>query len=235
MRPTFLETENTKRFSSICADLESEESLVGPSLATVTSPAGRGKSEAAKHYAAQGRAIYLPPMNVRSPGAVLREITFELNASRPGRIELCLRVIGEEMGRERRLVIIDEADLLPMQVLEMIRNINDRYGCPILLIGEDDLKSRMTSRRRLSSRIRRRMFFEPIAVSDVALFFRKSLEAALSPRAVSLIRRHSQGDWRPVMTLAGDIERAMMASGLREIPDDLVETLIEKRKEEQHA
>ena len=78
-----LETENAKRFNDICAELESGDSLVGPSLAMVTSPAGRGKTEAAKHYATLGRSIYLPPMNVRSPLMLLREITFELNTSRP--------------------------------------------------------------------------------------------------------------------------------------------------------
>jgi len=229
MKATFIETENVKRFDAICAELESEESLVGPSLAMVTSPAGRGKTEACRHYAAQSRAVYLAPMNVRSPLMLLREITFELNTSRPGRIELCLQVIAEEMGRERRLVIIDEADLLPMPVLEMIRNLNDRYASPILLIGEDDLKGRLASRRRLASRIRRRMQFEPIQTSDVALFFRKSLETALSPKAVSVIRRYSQGDWRPVVTLAADIERAMMASGLKQASDELVQTVIESK------
>jgi DNA transposition AAA+ family ATPase len=229
MKAIFLDTNNVQAFNAICVELESEESLVGPSLAMVTSPAGRGKTEACRHYAAQSQAVYLAPMNVRSPLMLLREITFELNTSRPGRIELCLQVIAEEMGRERRLVIIDEADLLPMPVLEMIRNLNDRYGCPILLIGEDDLKGRLASRRRLASRIRRRMQFEPIQTSDVSLFFRKSLETALSSEATSMIRRYSQGDWRPVVTLAADIERAMIASGLKTATDELVHTTIESR------
>ena len=124
-------------------------------------------------------------------------------------------MIADEMSRERRLVLLDEADLLPMPVLEMVRNLNDRYGCPILLIGEDGLRGRLASRRRLSSRIRRRMQFEPIGARDVALFFRKALESAVSPDAVAMIQRYSQGDWRPVVTLAADIERAMLASGLK--------------------
>jgi hypothetical protein len=74
------------------------------------------------------------------------------------------------------------------------------------------------------------MQFAPIMTSDVALFFRKSLEAALSPNAVSMIRRYSKGSWRPVLILAADLERAMHASGLRDIPDDLVETVIENNQ-----
>ena len=51
----FIATGNTTRFDDLCAELANPASLIGPSLAMVTGPAGRGKSEAAKHYATQTR------------------------------------------------------------------------------------------------------------------------------------------------------------------------------------
>ena len=112
---------------------------------------------------------------------VLREITFELAGMRPTRSDACLSIISEEMARMRRLIIIDEADLLAMQILEMLRNLNERYDCPVLLIGEDELKGKVASRRRISSRIRRRLEFNPVTQADVVFFFRQSLGTALSP------------------------------------------------------
>lgn len=226
MKNEFVVTKNAKKFYSICDELADPMSLVGPSLAMVTGPAGRGKSEAAKRYATQTEAIYIPPMNIRSPAQVLREIAFELAAMKPTRSEACLGIINEEMARQRRLLIIDEADLLSMQVLEMLRNLNERYGCPVLLIGEDELKSRVASRRRISSRIRRRMEFEPVSQPDVGLFFHQALDQKIAPEVAAAIRHHSNGDWRPILTLAIAIERTMKSSSATEITEDLVRNVI---------
>jgi len=225
MKPEFVETANTRRFTEICKELQDPSSLIGPSLATVTGPAGRGKTEAAKRFATLTEAVYIPPLNTRTPTQVLREIAFELAGVRPTRSDACLAVIGDEMVKSRRLVMIDEADLLQMQVLEMLRNVNERYACPILLIGEDDLKGRIASRRRLASRIRRRMEFGPVGQQDVAYFFRQCLAPA-SPEVTALIRQHAKGDWRPVLTAALAIERAMKASGAPEITLEMVQHVL---------
>lgn len=222
MKNAFIDTANVQKFNSICSELENPTSLIGPSLGMVTGPAGRGKSEAAKHFATHTSAIYIPPMNVRTPNMVLREITFELCKQKPGRGETCLNLIGDEMGKERRLIIIDEADLLPMAILEMLRNINERFACPILLIGEDELKGKVASRRRISSRIRRSMEFSAVTQPDIAVFFKRSLDVKLTPEITSEILKHSRGDWRPVLTTAIGIERAMNASGISEITTELV-------------
>jgi DNA transposition AAA+ family ATPase len=226
MKPDFIETANTKKLSQICDELTSTTSLVGPSLAMVTAPAGRGKSEAAKHYAVNSDAIYIPPMNIRTPAMVLREISFELAGMRPARTDACLTIIGEEMGKNRRLIIIDEADLLQMACLEMLRNVNERFACPVLLIGEEELKGKIGSRRRLASRIRRRLEFGAIEQNDIAYFLKQSLGIKASADVTSVIHRHAHGDWRPVLTTAISIERAMKASSVKDITVEMVNDII---------
>lgn len=157
---------------------------------------------------------------------VLREIAFEVGKLRPGRSEACLAIIGEEMAKERRIIFVDEADLLPMQILEMLRNLNERYACPIVLIGEDELKGRVESRRRLSSRIRRRMEFAPVMQQDVSFFFHRSLGQRLTPTVAALIHKHSKGDWRPVLTAAIAVERSMKASEVDEITEEMVKDVL---------
>ena len=215
MKSEFIENANTRKFFEICTELSDMSSMIGPSLAMVTGPAGRGKTE----------AIYLPPLNTRTPTMVLREIAFELAGMRPVRSDACLQIISDEMAKERRLIMIDEADLLAMQVLEMLRNVNERYACPILLIGEDDLKGRIASRRRLQSRIRRRLEFGPVTQQDVAFFFKQSLVVA-PPAVTALIQQHAKGDWRPVMTAAIGIERAMKATGTNEISVEMTKDVL---------
>ena len=226
MKECFLATDNVTMFNDICSELEDPASLLGPSMAMVTGRAGRGKSESAKKYAVNSSAVYIPPMVTTSPLTILQEITFDLAKIKPGRTAKCLDVIQAEMSRQRRIIIIDEADLLQMKILEMLRNINERYACPILLIGEDDLKAKIISKRRLSSRIRRRMTFDPVTPPDIVVYFRKALEINVEGPVVSLIHKYSEGDWRPVLKIAADIERAIEASNLKEIPEDLVKAII---------
>jgi DNA transposition AAA+ family ATPase len=226
MRNEFIETANVNKFGAICAELEDPASLVGPSLAMATGPAGRGKSEAAKRYATQTEAVYIPPFNKVTHAMLLREIAFELAKVRPVRSEACLEIIGDEMRKERRLVIIDEADLLPMPILEMLRNLNERCSFPIMLLGEDELKGKIESRRRLSSRIRRRLEFGPVTQQDIAYFFKRALDLKITPDLASPIHQRSRGDWRPVLTAAIGIERAMKASNLTEITLELVKDVI---------
>lgn len=225
MRPEFIETANTKKFYEICNELADPMSMVGPSLATVTGQAGRGKTEAARQYAVNTDAVYIPPLNIRSPAMLLREIAFELASVRPGRSEVCLEIIGAEMSKQRRLIIIDEADLLAMNNLELLRNVNERHACPILLIGEETLKGKIASRRRLASRVRRRMEFTPITQQDISFFFKQAL-TKISAEVAGEIHRFSKGDWRPVLTVAVGLERAMKASGLTEIIPGMVADVI---------
>ena len=225
MKNVFIETSNTKKFFEICDELSDPRSMVGPSLAMVTGPAGRGKSESAKYYATNNEAVYLPPLNIRTPVMLLREIAFELGGQRPTRSEHCLTIIQHEMARSRRLVTVDEADLIPINALEMLRNINERYACPILMIGEE-LSGRIASRRRIDSRIRRRMEFVPVHQGDIAYFFKQALGSKLSGDDAAGILKHCKGDWRPVLTIALSIERAMATCALKEITTDLVKDVL---------
>lgn len=226
MKQEFIRTGNTKNFEEMCAEMMSPASLIGPSLAMVTGPAGRGKTEAARHYAVNSEAIYLPPMNIRTPAMVLREISFELAGMRPARTDACLTIIGEQMARNRRLIMIDEADLLKMECLEMLRNVNERFACPIMLIGEEDLKGKVGSRRRLASRIRRRIEFGPISKEDIVFFFHTSLGTKISADAASAIHKHANGDWRPVLTAAIGIERSMKTSNSKELAMEMVANVL---------
>jgi len=153
---------------------------------------------------------------------VLREITFELCKVRPSRSEACLNLIGGEMAKKRRLIIIDEADLLPPLILEMLRNLNERFACPVMFIGEEELKAKVEKKRRISSRMRHRMEFEPVTQVDIHLFFLKALNIKIAPEVSAVIHKHSKGDWRPVITTALALERALKANNLKEITQQLV-------------
>lgn len=226
MEKVFVKTENYTEFADICNELVSPDSDVGPSLAMVTGRAGRGKTEAAKYYAVQSDAVYIRTLPVMSPLMVLREIAFELSGTKPYSTAKCLEAIENEAMKARTLILVDEADLVKLDVLETLRGVNERCGTPIVLIGEDELKDKVARRTRIMSRIRRKMDFGNITQADVALFFKQALHVEPENKAVSAFYRYSKGDWRPLVKIAADAERAMRASGVGEITGDMAKELV---------
>lgn len=235
MKNEFIETANVRKFNTICMELESPASLIGHSMAAVTGKAGHGKSEAAKQYAVNSTAIYVPPMVGRSIPAVMREIAFELAKVRPIKGDTCELVIKEEMSRDRRLIMIDEADLLEMKVLNALRNVNERYSCPILLIGEEELKGRIGSHRRFQDRIRLSMEFGPVMQQDVAFYFKRNFSLNMDKDVSAVILRYSRGTWRRVLKFAVTVERAMQASGVAEISAELAAMIIKDLEKDEYG
>ena len=224
MKQVFINTKNYQKFRDICAEL-TDPAGIGPTMAMVTGRAGRGKTEAAKKYAVDEQAVYIPPLNIMSPVMMLREICFDLASLKPHNTAACIEIIASELSRQQRLVIVDEADLLQMKVLEMLRGLNERCGCPVLLIGEEGLKSKIATRRRLFSRIRRSMEFGPVTQPDLTLFYKQALGLEIEPRVAAVLYRHCRGDWRPAITTALAIERAVKASKLAQVPYKLAKEI----------
>lgn len=223
----FVETHNTQKFAAICDELLAPSSLIGPSLALVTGPAGRGKTEAARQYAIHNNAIvYLAPMLTRTPAMLLREICFDLAGVRPTRTDNCLEILGDEMSKKRKLIIIDEADLLEIRCLELLRNVNESFACPVLFIGEDELKRKIGTRRRLFSRVRHHLDFKPINQIDIVCLFKAALDNKISAEVAAEIHKYALGDWRPVLSVAVALERALKTSNLNGISLGMVKDVI---------
>jgi len=215
MKQVFITTPSHQAMERVCKEISDPSGLVGPTIVKVTGRAGLGKTESSKKIAVDHDAIYVRTLNIMSPLMVLREIAWELSAIRPRTTGGCLDLITDEMGRRPRAVLVDEADLLPMKCLEMLRGMNERCGCPIVLIGEEDLTQKIASRRRIVSRIRASVHFHPITGTEIQSFYKQALDIEIPPDAASHLAAVCCGDWRPLVTATVRIDRAMRASGVK--------------------
>lgn len=233
MKQVFVPTSNYRQFQDIGLELLSPSSSIGPSLAMVTGRAGRGKTESARFFAVNtDDAIYIRTLPVMTPTMLLSEIVFEIQGIRPRTTRQCLSILEAEGATRCRLIILDEADLLPMKLLETMRGLNERTGFPIMLIGEDELIHKVASRRRILSRIRRRMEFGPITQQDISVFYREAMGLILPGEIAAMLHKATGGDWRPMVKIAADIERAMRASGAQELTMELAKKILATHKSE---
>jgi len=226
MKKIFVKTKNYMIFEEIMDELESEKSQIGSSMAMIIGKAGRGKTEAAKYYAINSQAIYIRTLPVWTSRAVLQEISYELSGSKPHLTNDCLALVEAEMKNFRRIVLIDEADLLDIKVIETLRGVNERCNTPIVLIGEEGLKKKLSNRTRIISRIRREMVFEPICQTDIIHFYKQSMEINLDSDVAALLLKKADGDWRPMVNAATKIYTAMQVSGIHELTKEVVEEVL---------
>jgi len=220
-------TGNVSRFKALCDDLASPESSLSSSIGMVLGYAGRGKTHTSRWYVAQNRNVCrVQFMEGFSQVKLLREIAFELAGMRPTSFERCLAVIEEATSIVRKLVLIDEADKMPVKFIEMIRGLNERCNLPFVLIGEEALKPKIDNVPRLKSRIRKPIvLFTAVDVVDVRAFYQMSTGLVLSVDVAAKLCKRADGDFRTVVNEAMALIKILNASDLTEINDEMLRGL----------
>lgn len=150
---TFVETENAKRIFSI-AGICAVEGDVG----VVYGPAGLGKTISAQKYALDNPGcIYIEVDPSFSALSLVKEIHSRLGGDGKGGLFDIFKDVLHRLNGTSRLIIVDQAEILPVKGIELLRSINDKTGCGILLLGMDQLRNNIRGVRgqfaQLSSRI----------------------------------------------------------------------------------
>jgi hypothetical protein len=135
----------------------------------------------------------------------LQELARELGIQRPPhRKDAAFMAAVDVLIRRRTPVFIDEIDkFTPRQsimFLEILRDLTDLTGAPVVCIGEEGLPSLMQQSARVSSRTVRHLAFEPIGPADIITYARAATDGAvtLGGDAVQVFVQASLGDIRVV-------------------------------------
>lgn len=105
-------------------------------IVVIYGEAGIGKTSALKAYAASNSDVVLIESD---PGytakVILEEVSKALGLGHHGSIHTLSERIIERLKDSGRLLLIDEAELLPLRALEVLRRIHDKTGIGLVLSG----------------------------------------------------------------------------------------------------
>jgi hypothetical protein len=222
MKTVFIPTKNYNRFQSLVADLIN--STIGVEMAPVIGRAGRGKTTAALRLVANNPDIkYIRYEGGWTTKALMQEVAFKLTGSRLKTTQKAREAAKSALLEKRRVLLIDEADRLSVNLLNCLRDFHDICAVPIILIGEKDLLGRLATERRLKDRCVPHLSFEPVGMAEIIVLYRHLFEQDIEkPWAMSLHRHSENGEFRLIMRDAQLIDRKMKASGLEKISEALV-------------
>ncbi len=173
-----IETSNVKHLLTF-ADLVIDPRRCYPTIGVVIAWAGEGKTIAVQHCqnVIQARFQGVLPVAVkvkvppRSTARTVLLIILKALGERPKNRDNAA-LLAEEVAvavrrYDLRLIILDEADRLNDESFEVVRDLRDRTGCPILLVGLPNLLQVIKRHEKFESRACLRMSFQPLPLQEV--------------------------------------------------------------------
>ena len=220
-------TSSVNRFQALADDLSAPDGTMSSSIGMAIGTAERGKTHCAKWYVQNNpNAAYVLYVDGSTQVQLLRDICDVVAHTRPYSFGACLTTLEESCKYTRRLVIIDEADKLPVKMLEMLRAINERCKLPFLLVGEEGLKTKTDRIPRLRSRIRNPIvLFDRAQAVDVAAYYHEAAGIDINKDTADRLVRHAQGGFRSIVNDSIAISKMAKASGLSTITDNMLDKL----------
>ncbi len=222
----FISTQNVQAVNALCDDLLDFSTSLNASIGMVVGSAGYGKTTTLQHFAStHDSATYILYMEGYTLVGLCRAIAEELIGT-SGRTYLeNLALIDRATSAVRKLIIIDEADRMPIRFLEGLRNINERCGAPIVLSGEESLTAKMATQPRLRSRVRKpEIKFLPLNHIDVATFYEEATGLAIAEDEGICMQllKWANRDFRTLVNDAQHICRIMTTHGLTELTAEVL-------------
>ena len=199
-----------------------------------TGPAGRGKTTAAREYAAQEGFVYARyGKGWKNELWMLQDLCFELGIDPvPKRKKPAFKAIEKRLLEAPTPVIIDEADKFDLERLEWIRDLVDRTAVPFALVGEKLLLHLMNRERRFWSRTLRTVEFGPIQSTDILFFAKQALDCRLTAQQGEMLGQAAKGDFRPVKIALQHLENLVEIHKAESVTDGLVKKAIARLKKE---
>jgi DNA transposition AAA+ family ATPase len=220
-------TKSVSDYMALADDLSDPEGSLSSSIGMAVGTAERGKTHASKFYCQSNEnAVYVLYVDGSTKVQLLRDICDQIAHTRPYSFGSCITIIEESCKYTRRLVIIDEADKLPVQYLEMLRGLNERCNLPLLLVGEEGLKTKTDRVPRLRSRIRKPVVvFEAVHSVDVAAYYHEAAGIDIDRQTAERLVRHAGGGFRSIVNDSIALSKMAKASSLDTITDTMLTQL----------
>ncbi|WP_372069734.1 ATP-binding protein (plasmid) [Tistrella mobilis] len=190
-----------------------------PGIGVFSGFSGYGKTTSAVAAANKFKARYVEVGQSWTQARFLRSLLVELGGQPKGTIGDMVDAAISHLARARVPVIIDEADhILARRYIELIRELHDKSGCTIILIGEEMLPQRIAAHERVHNRVLSWLQAQPADTDDVAALVKLYAPAVqIAPDLCALISERAGGRLRRVCVSIERVREWAATQGLKAV------------------
>lgn len=168
MKNVFVKTKNVKRLVALLDEVQKLPSNI-PKLALVYGEYGLGKTHSVIWWATRNDAIYVRANNEMTQNGLLKAIAEELGERSFFMMQDNYNLILKHLKSESKIIIVDEVDYLigNKHVIEILRDIQDNTGTPIVLVGMGFVDKKISRFKHFDDRIYKKLKFEHFDENDI--------------------------------------------------------------------
>lgn len=126
----FVSTKTTRRIAEVMRDAHE-----AGDIAVIYGQAGLGKTLAVKNYCKKSGAILIEANPSFSALVLMKKLAASVKLPTSGTLNDLFEETAYRLSGSERLIVVDEAENLPLRALEIIRRLHDETGCGLVLSG----------------------------------------------------------------------------------------------------
>ena len=187
-----------------------------PGIVTFTGPSGFGKSTAAAVTANRFDAVHVAARSTWTRKAAHLAILKEMGVSPAKTLYGMAEQVAEQLALSRKPLIIDECDYLVKNgTIEIIRDIYEASNAAIMLIGEENLPTRLLQWERFHGRVLKFALAEAPSMDDArALRDLYVSDLTIADDLLARVHKEAKGSVRRICVNLENIRKEAADNGL---------------------
>ena len=229
MNKVFVRTKNVKKFVALMEEVKQLPANI-PKIVLVFGEYGLGKSETIKWWTFKNDCIYVRANQGMTSRWLLSEIAEELGKEAFWHIQDTFNLVEQKLKQNPKPLIIDEVDyLVTNNVIEILRDLHDRTGCPMILVGMVNIDKKLSRYPHLKDRIYKAFKFESYDKQDIMQILSELSEIPITNDGLEyLATRHNQ--LRQIVKLINKIEKLAKTNELKELNEKNLRSILSERQ-----
>jgi len=218
MRHEMVKTKDVRRFMQAVEDLLNRPGGT-EGMGLLWGPPGTGKTTSLAYVANVYDAVYVRAVGCWTVTSMLGDLCKELGGKRMlRRSDMVEYIVGElsKDGRQPRPIFVDEADYCFNQfaMVDALRDIYDLSGCPVILIGMEDIARRIRAKELIARRITQWVEFKGLDLEDTEYVASEVCEVTLADDLIRHLYKETSGNIGRIIIGLTKIEKFALANGL---------------------
>lgn len=210
----FVETKTTRRIAEVMRDAHE-----AGEIAVIYGQAGLGKTQAVKNYCEKHGAILIEANPSFTALVLMKKLAASVKLPTSGTLNDLFEETAYRLGGSERLIVVDEAENLPLRALEIIRRLHDETGCGLVLSGMPRLVANLRGKHgelvQLHSRVAGALNLgDSLPDAELEQIARATLPEADDETIAELVK-HSNGNTRRMSKLMRGSVRVANKNGIR--------------------